>query len=237
MNSTVSVVIPTLNEVHTLPGLLNDLQASEYPVNEVVVVDGGSHDATIAIAHRYPFVKVVTEQAGVARQRNAGARKVQGDVILFLDADSRLEPHHIGKMMAEFIERKLHAACPTFSPQTESLAIRSIYSLFNVIFTVSAPVLPSGAGMGLLIDRQVFHHHNGFDETMLYEDIEFIRRVGRTHRYRMLRSSIHVSDRRFKRDGTLNTFLLYLHLSAYFLTGRFAEANKIRYTYGKYLRP
>ena len=89
---TISVIIPTLNEEKSLPQTLACLSASG--VTEVVIVDGGSLDKTISIAEAFcaktSNARIVTAPAGRARQMNEGAKVSQGDILLFLHADTQL---------------------------------------------------------------------------------------------------------------------------------------------------
>lgn len=82
----ISVVIPTLNEAHNLPRLLAELQ-QESAASEIIVVDGGSCDATVAEARRFG-VRVVVSDPGRGVQLRRGAEVASGSVFLFLHADS-----------------------------------------------------------------------------------------------------------------------------------------------------
>jgi glycosyltransferase involved in cell wall biosynthesis len=82
----ISVVIPTLNEAHNLPRLLAKLQ-QETTASEIIVVDGGSSDATTALARRLG-ARVVDSDPGRGVQLRRGADAASGDVLLFLHADS-----------------------------------------------------------------------------------------------------------------------------------------------------
>lgn len=84
----VSVVVPVLDEEAALPDLLDALGALPGRF-EVLVADGGSRDATRAVAAARGAT-VVTAPRGRAAQQNAGARAASGDVLVFLHADSRL---------------------------------------------------------------------------------------------------------------------------------------------------
>ena len=82
----ISVVIPTLNEAAQLPPLLDALAGEEAP-HEVIVADGGSTDATAAIA-RAGGARVVGAPPGRGQQLREGAGQATGDVLLFLHADT-----------------------------------------------------------------------------------------------------------------------------------------------------
>jgi rSAM/selenodomain-associated transferase 2 len=84
---TISIVIPTLNEIETLPGLLSTLRLEEAP-HDVLVVDGGSVDGTPELARR-AGADVLSAPRGRGRQLARGVDAARGDIILFLHADSR----------------------------------------------------------------------------------------------------------------------------------------------------
>lgn len=83
----ISIVIPTLNEVERLPGLLAALSRESEP-HEVIVVDGGSSDDTVRLAQR-SAVELLRAAPGRGQQLAAGAAAARGDILLFLHADSR----------------------------------------------------------------------------------------------------------------------------------------------------
>src|SRR4029453_11291218 len=88
---TLSVVVPVLDEARRIAGHLSALHRVA-GIDEVVVVDGGSRDDTVAIAQRAPGVGVITSGRGRGIQMTAGARAARGDVLLFLHADAVLPP-------------------------------------------------------------------------------------------------------------------------------------------------
>ena len=89
---TISVIIPALNEEKTIRQTLSGLPMTE--ILEAIIVDGGSTDQTISIAEVFcaeaSNVRIVTAQAGRARQMNEGAKTGRGDILLFLHADTLL---------------------------------------------------------------------------------------------------------------------------------------------------
>jgi glycosyltransferase involved in cell wall biosynthesis len=85
----ISIVIPTLNEAHNLGPLLQDLAGFRDQGHEVLLVDGGSDDRTVAQADGR-VDRVLFWTRGRAAQMNAGARVAKGDILWFLHADSRV---------------------------------------------------------------------------------------------------------------------------------------------------
>lgn len=85
----ISVVIPAYNEAKALPATLAWL-AAEAADREVIVVDGGSSDATCEIVRSQPGVRLLSAPKGRVLQMNAGASAARGECLLFLHADTLL---------------------------------------------------------------------------------------------------------------------------------------------------
>jgi glycosyltransferase involved in cell wall biosynthesis len=91
---SVSVVIPARDAAATIGATLAGLMAQDRPPDEVIVVDDGSADATVALAEATPIVSAVVRGTGEGpgAARNAGAAAATGDVLAFLDADCEPQP-------------------------------------------------------------------------------------------------------------------------------------------------
>ncbi|MBA3477402.1 MAG: glycosyltransferase [Lautropia sp.] len=87
----ISIIIPVLNEATLLAAALEDLRR-EAGSFEVIVVDGGSSDRTVACVPEHPRVRLVHAAQGRAVQMNAGAAVAAGDLLLFLHVDTRPPP-------------------------------------------------------------------------------------------------------------------------------------------------
>jgi glycosyltransferase involved in cell wall biosynthesis len=107
----VSVVIPTRNAAGSLRGAILSLQKQTHPPDEIIVVDGGSVDETVAIA-KDAGATVEETAANRSAQRNRGAELSRGDYLLFIDADMVLSPpvieeclqkapHHVALVIPE----------------------------------------------------------------------------------------------------------------------------------------
>jgi glycosyltransferase involved in cell wall biosynthesis len=113
--STLSVIIPTLNEGRHLGSLLSDIAAQTREPEEVLVVDAGSTDGTVAVARRFASVRLLEGEPPVARGRNLGGGSAAGDVLIFLDADVRLNEGFFEGLLREFARHRLDVACPVTS--------------------------------------------------------------------------------------------------------------------------
>jgi glycosyltransferase involved in cell wall biosynthesis len=228
---SVSVIIPTLNEGEWLPGLLADLEMQTRPADEVLVVDGGSADDTVAVATA-AGVRVLHAERGAAPQRNAGAAAATGDLLVFVDADARLAPDVLERVLAGVVRRGLDAACPIFLPWPGDPLLRLFFAWLDGVFVLTAPFLACGGGGFLAVRAALFARLGGFDGRYRFEDAHLIRRAGRLGRYRVLPVRVHVSDRRFRRDGTLRTMGRYVALGVLLAFGQLRAANLIGYGSG-----
>src|SRR5436190_16098535 len=101
----VSLVVPLRNEESTLPALIASIEGQTRPHDEVILVDGGSTDRTVAVAQeltrqaaRYRILSA--GQATPGRGRNVGIAAVQYDWIALTDAGIRLEPTWLAELIA-----------------------------------------------------------------------------------------------------------------------------------------
>ena len=111
----LSVVIPALNEERHLSQLLSDIQRQSRRPEEVILVDAGSCDATVRIAKQAP-TKVLHSEPPVARGRNVGGYSAKGDLIFFLDADTRLPETFFEDFVSEVERRGLEHHLSTLPP-------------------------------------------------------------------------------------------------------------------------
>ncbi len=235
MPVNVSVVIPTLNEEAHLGGLLSDLCAQTLPADEVFVVDAGSVDDTVSVARGVPFVTLLAGRPPVAEGRNLGGFAASGEVVVFLDADVRLEEDFLEGLLGEFEAHGLDVACPRYVPQDGSTpTIRALHAFFNALFLASQHVLPSGAGHCIVVRGDVFREDRGFDPNLKFDDIELVRRLSRGRSFGVVSETVYVSDRRYRKYGVARTFSRHLLMGVFFALGKFEWANHFDYEFGKH---
>src|SRR5436190_15596339 len=119
---SVSIVIPTWNEAQTIAETLRGLRAQT--PHEIIVVDGGSTDATTILANVAD--RVLTSAPGRAFQMNAGAALATGDFLLFLHADCRLAAGALRAIERTLAKPSILAGCFSMRVEAEGYGFRSI---------------------------------------------------------------------------------------------------------------
>ena len=150
-----SVVIPALNEERHLGQLLSDIQRQSRLPDEVIVVDAGSSDATVRIAEQSQAV-VLHGEPPVARGRDLGGYSTTGELIFFLDADTRLPETFLEDFVSEVERRRLDMACPRYLPHDSTPTIRAIHAFWNLVLRIFESTLPSGAGHCIALRSKLF---------------------------------------------------------------------------------
>lgn len=168
---TVSVVIPARDEERSLPGLVQALRDQTVPVHEIVVVDDGSADDTAAVA-RAAGAEVVPAGSrpdgwtGKAWACQVGARATDGDLLLFLDADTTLAPQALDSLVAE---QASHGGLISVQPFHEvRRPHEQLSAYFNVValaasgmFARWTPTRPMAFGPCLLTSRADYERAGG----------------------------------------------------------------------------
>lgn len=220
-----SIIIPTLDEETYLPRLLDSLAEQSFRNFEVIVVDGGSSDATIAAArvreHDLDLRMIELCGPGVSAQRNAGAGIARGEWLLFVDADSVLQPYALERC-AEFVQgHDIEFFTTWCSADTTTRGDALLALLANALYEVTLRSRhPFSPGPFTAVERDVFERVGGYAEDRTYqEDFEFTVRVVRSGvRLHMLRETLYEwSTRRVHRQGALRTAFEWLYAGLYML--------------------
>lgn len=190
----ISVIIPVLNEERALPATLRRLfsQPGEY---EVIAVDGGSSDATLALLDAERRIRVHHSSAGRARQMNFGARHARGDWLLFLHADTLL-PDDAFTAINQLPERMLAGGFRhRFSGSGRGL--RLISRLHNFRCRCTRVFYGDQA---MFVRGSLFRDLGGFPDQPL-EDLLLGERIARVTSPVLLRSHVVTDSRKFEQQG------------------------------------
>jgi rSAM/selenodomain-associated transferase 2 len=213
----VSIIVPTLNEVQGLTKTLTQIQQL-FPY-ELVVSDGGSHDGTLEIAEEFTE-HVVKGSTGRALQMNAGARIANGDIFLFLHADSRIEPASYEKMLHSLESSEKVGGAFSLFIDSDKWSLRLITRLANL----RSKYLGMAYGdQAFFVKNSTFQQMNGFAEIPICEDIDFFKRLRKLGPVILLKEKAFTSSRRWLKEGiwftTLRNILIAILFKLGFPTG------------------
>ncbi len=196
------IIIPVLDDAEVLSKTLAHL-AAHWPAGQILVVDGGSEDASSAVARAAGVALVETGEngRGRARQMNEGARLAGGKVLVFLHADTRLPPTAADAVCKAIAEGHVGGA---FSRRFES---PSLFLRFSARLSDLR-----GRAWGLFLGdqaifdrRDIFETLGGYPEIPVCEDLEFSRRLGSLGTTTLLKLQVLSSARRFQKHGVVRT--------------------------------
>ena len=210
----LSVIIPALDAAAGIEGVLACLLRDGVPPGEIIVVDGGSVDATVALVRRMGAT-VMTAKRGRGNQMAAGAAAASGEWLLFLHADTVLQGSWRTEV-ANFMARRENlgrAAVFRLSLDDPCPMARRVEWVARLRGRLLG--LPYG-DQGLLISRRFHDALGGFRPMPIMEDVDMARRIGR-RRLDTLDSEARTSAVRYRRSGyPLRMLRNLLCLACYF---------------------
>jgi rSAM/selenodomain-associated transferase 2/rSAM/selenodomain-associated transferase 1 len=210
----VSVIIPALDEQESIGRAIRSAMAADDGEVEIIVVDGGSVDATAEVA-RSCGANVLHSERGRSAQMNAGAAAARGTVLLFLHADSHLPPDFVRHVRRTLAAPGTVAGAFALEIEPSSPGMRICASTTNL--RSRALGLPYG-DQAIFLTRAAFDRVGGYRDVPIMEDLDLVRRLGRLGRVRIANRTVGTSGRRWRLHGTLRTSLLnQLLVLAHFL--------------------
>jgi rSAM/selenodomain-associated transferase 2 len=209
----LSIIVPVLDEAPGIAAALGALQPLRSRGCEVLVVDGGSTDATQAIA-RALADRVLVAPRGRALQMNAGAAVASGDALLFLHADTQL-PEGADQLVRAALSGR---SWGRFDVQIDSprALLRVVAAMMNLRSRASGICTGDQA---IFVDARAFRALGGFQPIPLMEDIEFSIRAKRQSPPACLRARVRTSARRWEKHGILRTVVLMWRLRLAYALG------------------
>jgi len=194
----ISFVVPAYNEELELPATLGAIHSAATEAKadyEIIVVDDASTDATAQIAMAAGARIISINRRQIAAARNAGARGARGEILFFVDADTRINARHvlggIEALKMGYAGGSAHVITDGDIPRWARILLRSFCAIY---FAVSL-----GAGAFLLTSRRNFDAAGGFDEQFFIgEEIYFSLALRRVGRFKVLREPILTSGRKLR---------------------------------------
>jgi rSAM/selenodomain-associated transferase 2 len=208
-----SIIIPVLNEESIIEDSLSKFVGNS--MVEVIVVDGGSTDKTVNLVSDMGFIVIKSPVSGRANQMNFGVKFAQGDVLLFLHADSNLPESYHDLILNILAQADVIAGAFELGIDGEDIKFRVIEWLVNWRSHLFS--LPYG-DQGIFLKKTIFQELGGFPDLPIMEDFEFIRQVKKRGKIAIISAKIITSARRWQKIGIIKTTLInQLIIIGYFL--------------------
>lgn len=201
-NEIVSIIIPVYNEQECIANLIQHLRLHAPEHIEIIVSDGGSTDATTAIASAEGAILVRSPQKGRAAQMNFGASIATGSILYFVHADC-LPPQNFYAEIIESVNKDFHLG--RFQTKFDS---NSLLLKLNAVCTRFDWFICYGGDQTLFITTDAFKKINGFCEDMLImEDYDIVKRARKQFQYAVLKQKVLVSARKYETNSWLKVQL------------------------------
>ena len=202
----ISFVVPAYNEAEFLPATLAAIEEAGDALSrpyEIVVADDASSDDTAAVAASRGARVVSCDNRQIAGTRNAGARAAKGDVLIFVDADTTVNPAAVRAAVTALEEGA--AGGGAMVEWEEPVALQ--WRVFVWALMRTFRILRWAAGSFLFCTREAFEAAGGFDESLYAaEEIWMSRALKRQGRFVVLRESVVTSARKLHDHSSLHVF-------------------------------
>ena len=217
-DASVSVIVPVRNEAGSLADTLAMLRHALQAGDELVVVDGGSTDASVEIARELAD-RVILCAPGRARQMNAGARQASGDWLWFVHADTRLNRAHRQRLAS------LPAAARWGRFDVRLSGRRFLFRVIGALINLRSRFSGIATGdQGIFVRRDTFNALGGYPDQPLMEDVALSRLLKKEQgRPRCLRPALTTSSRRWETRGAWPTIWLMWSLRYRYWRGALPE--------------
>lgn len=210
----ISIIIPVFNEGAIIQQTLQNLLLTDETV-EIILVDGGSQDNTKELAKAMGVKAITLSPGNRAKQMNFGAKLAQGDILLFLHADTTLPKNFISIIQDTLGQPNTIAGAFELNIDAPQLSLRLVETLVNLRSRLFS--LPYG-DQAIFLKASVFQMSGGFPELPIMEDFVFVRRLNKQGKIAIAPQAVLTSSRRWQKLGVVKTTLVnQLMIIGYFL--------------------
>ena len=236
----VSIIVPTLNEEKILPELFANLESLDPQPLEVIFIDGPSKDGTSSIIAQRGYKLIRSIGKGRALQMNEGAYQANGDLLVFLHADTLVPTNIVNIVTNTLNNEKIGLA--GFTSIMKGKKIRHFITIQNKVKTYLGALLYSPVrcvcfGFRLLFGDQVmfcrkadFIKIGGFNhELPITEDADLCLRINRLGSVKQIKEKVYASDRRVATLGMFKAYLRYIKIFVFWRLG--ASSNWLKGQY------
>lgn len=225
IGTTVSIIIPVLNEEQGIQPFLQHLQPLRHNNCEVLMVDGGSEDNTVHLASGQ-VDKIISSAPGRAKQMNLGAEHAQGDILLFLHADTFL-PNNVPIILRKALKDRYGWGRFDIALSNPGSIYKIIACLINLRSRLTSI---AGGDQAIFIGRELFDEVGGYAPIALMEDIELCQRLKKKKTPICLKDTVISSSRRWEQQGVLKTIVTMWILRSLYHIG--IAPNRLARMYG-----
>ena len=199
-----SIIIPVLNEAVHLPAQLAALQKWRQAGHEIIVVDGGSDDASVAIAT--PLVdQIITSEKGRATQMNNGAARASNGWLVFLHVDTFFSDTAMNSLQAVFCCKKVKWG--RFNVRLSSGS--PLFRLVSILMNIRSRLTGIATGDQVMFMRKtIFEQVGGFPDIALMEDISLSSKLKKIASPYCVKEFVITSSRRWQKHGVVKTILM-----------------------------
>lgn len=223
----ISLIVPTLNEEKLIASTLRNA-CRVAPEAEIIVVDGGSRDNTARIAGKY--AKVHATRGNIGHARNIGAKMSEGDILVFLDADTTITRQFIDEALRALADLDVVGAGGSIMPHGASQLEEVAFYFFNLLIKVSFLVgKPNLAGTCVAYKRKPFLEVDGFNISMVAsEDFDLCKRISKKGKVVFLENVIvRTSRRRLKKLGLVGLIADWSRITIQYFLGKKPPAYRV----------
>lgn len=241
-----SICIPTLNEEKYIRGILGCLEKQTFRDFEVIIIDGHSTDKTEEEVSKFsgkmPLSFIESPKKGVSFQRNYAAKQAKGEYVIFFDADVMIDNDFLEKVDIQLEKKNIDILTTWNKPISNKPVDEFIYLFVNIfMLELIKKKSPGAIGVFICVRKSSFEKIEGFRESVNFgEDYDLAKRLHESgFTYALLKKpKVHVSVRRFDKEGRFNIIVKNLRAATYYLTDNHDYIDKIqgrfKHEFGKF---